>query len=199
LIDTATYEDVSHALRLTTLDGVTVSTGSLYGRFEGANRHRLITTISDLAKGAVTVDLLGTTKEGMLLETEEYRKIHGSLGVAVPMSPEGIRACNQLSRQGTRTTVTRISTAAHALLATRAGASAVRVSIGDMEDDGRDGVGLVAEIIDLFSSYNFRTETLVAGVRHVAHVMAAARLGVDGAVMPLGVLEAMYGGPGRRE
>ncbi len=196
LIETANLLEVSHAQQLTTLDGVVMTIGSL-DRLEAVNRHKAITAISDCMQGAVTVDLRAVASEdAMLLETGEYSKIHGSLGVAVPMGPGGIRACTALSGQGARTTVTRIVAASQALLAARAGASAVRVSIGELEDDGRDGLSLVAEIIDLFTGYNFKTEVLVAGVRHVAHAMAAARLGVDGAVMSLGVLEAMYGVPG---
>jgi transaldolase len=50
---------------------------------------------------------------------------------------------------------------------------------------------LVADIVQIYRNYGFKTEVLVASVRHPVHVLDAARLGANIATMPFAVMEKL--------
>jgi len=56
-------------------------------------------------------------------------------------------------------------------------------------------MGLIAEIVDIYTNYDWSTEVLVASVRHPTHVLEAARIGADVVTLPFKVLEQMYKHP----
>ncbi|HEU4437197.1 MAG TPA: transaldolase family protein, partial [candidate division Zixibacteria bacterium] len=54
---------------------------------------------------------------------------------------------------------------------------------------------LVEEIITIFDQYEYKTEVLVASVRHPLHLVDAAMLGADVATMPFKVFEQIFRHP----
>lgn len=54
---------------------------------------------------------------------------------------------------------------------------------------------LVSEIVDIFENYQFKTEVLVASVRHSIHIVEAARMGADICTCPAAVIEQMFKHP----
>ena len=50
---------------------------------------------------------------------------------------------------------------------------------------------LIKEIKQIFTNYNFKTEILVASVRHPQHVVDAGKIGADVVTLPPAVLEKM--------
>ena len=53
----------------------------------------------------------------------------------------------------------------------------------------------IAEIKQIFSNYNFKTQILVASVRHPMHVVEAAKIGADVVTLPPDVLGKMLKHP----
>jgi transaldolase len=56
-------------------------------------------------------------------------------------------------------------------------------------------MGLIAEILEIYSHYDFDTQVLVASVRHPIHVSQAAQMGAHVATMPFKVLQQMFKHP----
>ena len=52
---------------------------------------------------------------------------------------------------------------------------------------------LIKEIKQIFANYNFKTQILVASVRHPQHVIDAAKTGADVVTLPPAVLGKMLG------
>src|SRR3546814_15358587 len=50
---------------------------------------------------------------------------------------------------------------------------------GRHDDNGFDGMQLIADIRLIYDNYAFDTEILVASVRHGIHVLEAAKIGAD--------------------
>lgn len=92
------------------------------------------------------------------------------------------------SSQGIRTNATLIFSASQALLASLAGASYVSTFIGRLDDAGQQGMQVVAEIAEILGNYDLATQNLAASVRHVGHLLEAARLGADIATVPHAVV-----------
>jgi transaldolase len=89
--------------------------------------------------------------------------------------------------------VTLCFSAAQALLAAKAGASFVSPFVGRLDDIGQDGMYLIGEIMTIYNQYpHFKTEVLVASVRHSQHVVQAAKLGAHVATVPPNILRQLF-------
>ena len=73
-------------------------------------------------------------------------------------------------------------------LAAKAGASFVSPFVGRLDDVGESGMALIADIMQIFNAYHFKTEVLVASVRSPMHVIEAAKMGAHVATLPPPVL-----------
>lgn len=107
------------------------------------------------------------------------------------MTSEGLKAVSQISKEGIKTNVTLIFSANQALLAAKAGASYVSPFLGRVDDTGSDGMTLIADIVQIFTSYGIESEVIAASIRHPLHVTQAALAGAHIATIPFKVLEQM--------
>ena len=92
-------------------------------------------------------------------------------------------------------TVTLCFSPTQALIAEKVGAAYISPFIGRLDDIATDGLELVRQIIEIYRHYTFRTEVLVASVRHPMHIVQAARMGADVCTCPPAVLEACFKHP----
>jgi transaldolase len=109
----------------------------------------------------------------MMREGRDYAGIAPNVVVKVPLTRDGLRACKALSSDGIKTNVTLVFSAPQALLAAKAGASFVSPFVGRLDDIGQDGMELISEIADIYANFDFKTEILVASVRHPIHIARA--------------------------
>src|SRR4030065_808707 len=127
----------------------------------------------------------------MVKQGRQLAKLHKNVVVKVQMTTEGLKAIKALSAEGVRINCTLVFSPNQAILAAKAGAKYVSPFIGRLDDVGKDGMLLIKEIKQIFSNYNFRTQILVASVRHPMHVVDAAKIGADVVTVPPSVLEKM--------
>ena len=67
--------------------------------------------------------------------------------------------------------------------------------VGRLDDIGQVGMDLIKDIVTIFRTYGFKTQTLVASVRNPVHVLESAKLGADVATVPLNVIQQLAGHP----
>jgi transaldolase len=193
-IDTAHIEDIRKAAELGMADGVTTNP-SLMAKESGISFHEQIKQICEMVKGPVSAEATALDYAGMLKQGRELAKIAPNITIKVPLTPEGLRACRTLSDAGTMVNVTLCFSAAQAILAAKAGATFISPFVGRIDDVGEHGMELIAEIVDIYQNYDWKTQVLVASIRHPTHVIEAARIGAHVATMPFKVLEQMYKHP----
>ncbi len=192
-LDTAHLDDIRKGVELGMVDGVTTNP-SLIGK-EGISFHEHIARICEIVQGPVSAEVTALDYTGMITQGRVLAKIAPNVTVKVPLTPDGLRACRTLSDEGTMVNVTLCFSAAQAILAAKAGASFISPFVGRLDDVGEHGMGLIAEIVDIYSNYDWTTEVLVASVRHPTHILEAARMGADVVTIPFKVLEQMYKHP----
>ena len=185
-IDTADIGDIREATAMGIIDGVTTNP-SLVAK-TGKKFREVLLEICDVVKGPVSAEVVSTDHKGMMEEAHEYAKLRDNIVVKIPLIPEGLKAVQCCASEGIRTNVTLCFSATQALLAAKAGASYISPFVGRLDDLSSDGMGLVADICELYENYGFATEVLVASVRHPMHVLEAAKLGAHVATCPLSVL-----------
>ena len=190
-IDTANIDEIKKADRMGIVCGVTTNP-SLIAR-EGRDFVQVIKEIAEIVDGPISAEVVALDAEGMIAEARELvEKIDNkNLVIKIPLCAEGLAAVKVLAKEGIRTNVTLIFSAAQALLAAKAGASYVSPFVGRLDDVGQDGTELIEEIAKIFKAQNIKTEIIAASIRSSQHVTDAARVGCDIATVPYRVLEQM--------
>jgi transaldolase len=186
-LDTALISEIKDAVDMGMLDGVTTNP-SLVAK-TGKPFREVIDEILGIVKGPVSLEVTATDTAGMLREGRELRKLGKQVVVKCPLTKDGLKACKVLASEGTPVNVTLCFSATQALLAAKAGAAYISPFVGRLDDRGHEGMEIVGEIKQIYQNYGFKTEILVASVRHVLHVRDAAMLGADVATIPMKVLE----------
>lgn len=192
-VDTADVAEIRALTALGLVDGVTTNP-SLIAK-SGRDMSEAIKEICDLVDGPVSAEVTATDFDGMMAEAAKLSAIAANVTIKVPMTEAGIQACKALSYDGTSVNVTLCFSSAQAILAAKAGAAFISPFVGRLDDIGQDGMGLIEEICEIYSNYDFDTEVLVASVRHPMHVIDAARMGADVATVPPSVLRQMFKHP----
>lgn len=188
-IDTANVEEIKKANDMGIICGVTTNP-SLIAK-EGRDFVQVISEIASIVDGPISGEVKATTTdaEGMIAEGREIAKIHPNMVVKIPMTVEGLKATNVLSKEGIKTNVTLIFSANQALLAARAGATYVSPFLGRLDDISMPGIDLIRTISEIFNIYNLDTEIIAASVRNPIHIIDCALAGADIATVPYSVLE----------
>lgn len=193
-LDTANLDSIKKFNDMGLLDGITTNP-SLLSK-EGGNPKDGMEEITKIIKGDVSLEVVSTEYSGMIEEGKRLREYGNNVVVKVPMTPDGLKACKSLSSEGIPVNVTLVFSPNQALLAAKSGAKYVSPFIGRLDDVGQDGMKLIREIKDIFKNYpHFKTEILVASVRHPIHVVEAAKIGADVVTLPPAVLDKMLQHP----
>jgi transaldolase len=108
------------------------------------------------------------------------------------MTEEGMKAVKILSKKGIKTNVTLVFSPNQALLAAKAGAGYVSPFIGRLDDIGNEGMQIIRDIVQIYKNYNFKTQVIVASIRHPMHVVESAKIGAHVATIPPNVIKKMF-------
>lgn len=193
-VDTADIAEIRDLADTGLLDGVTTNP-SLVAK-TGRSFLDLVAEICDVVDGPVSAEVASTDFETMLAEGKKLAKIADNVTVKVPLTPAGLKTCKALSSEGTMVNVTLCFSPAQAILAAKAGASFVSPFVGRLDDIGQDGMGLIADIVEIYSNYDyFKTEVLVASIRNPIHIVNSARLGAHVVTAPPSVLKQLFNHP----
>jgi transaldolase len=192
-VDTADTAEIKSLASSGLLDGVTTNP-SLVAK-TGKKFTDIIRDICAIVPGPVSAEVAATDYDGMMREAFVLREIAKNVTIKVPLTPDGLRACRRLTSDGTMVNVTLCFSAAQALLAAKAGASFISPFVGRLDDVGQSGMALIADIMQIYRAYQFRTEVLVASVRHPMHVVEAAKLGAHVVTLPPAVLRSLFNHP----
>jgi transaldolase len=192
-LDTANVKEIQEGASLGLIDGITTNP-SLVAR-EGGSFKDMLLEICKMVDGPISAEVVGIESEGMIKEGRELAKIHKNIVVKVPLIPEGLRATKKLSAEGIRVNVTLCFSPTQALLAAKAGAWCVSPFIGRLDDISSDGMELIRQIVTIYDNYDYKTQVLVASVRHPQHVVEAALAGGHICTMPYSVFQQLVKHP----
>jgi len=192
-LDTADIDQISSLLDSQMVDGVTTNP-SLIAK-SGRDIKQTIAEICKIVSGPVSAEVTATDLVTMRKEAEVLSAIADNVAIKVPLTPDGLQLCAELAAKGIMVNVTLCFTAGQALLAAKAGARFISPFVGRLDDLGQDGMGLISDIIDIYSNYDFATEVLVASVRSTQHVTDAAIIGADVVTIPPSILSQLYKHP----
>lgn len=187
--DTAEIADIRELAATGLLDGVTTNP-SLIAK-SGRDFIEVTREICGIVDGPVSAEVVALDHTGMMREAEILRKIADNVCIKVPLTMDGLKTCKALASDGAMVNVTLCFSANQALLAAKAGATFISPFVGRHDDNGFDGMQLIADIRLIYDNYDYATEILVASVRHGIHVMEAAKIGADVMTAPPSVIRGL--------
>ena len=186
-VDTANLEQIKEAQDLGILDGVTTNPSLMAkeGITGEANIIAHYKAICDLVDGDISAEVIATDFEGMIKEGQALADIHENIVVKVPMTKDGVKAIRWFTDHDIRTNCTLVFSAGQAILAAKAGATYLSPFIGRIDDMNWDGIELIAQIADIYTTQGYPTEILAASIRTPLHIVRAAVAGADVVTCPL--------------
>jgi transaldolase len=193
-IDTADLNEIRDLAATGLVDGVTTNP-SLIAK-SGRKFLDVVKEICEVVPGPISAEVTATDHATMLAEGRALAKIAKNVTVKVPLTVDGLKTCKALSSEGTMVNVTLCFSAAQAILAAKAGASFISPFVGRLDDVGSDGMALIRDICQIYRQYAaFKTEVLVASIRHPIHIVESAKLGAHVATIPPGVMRQLFAHP----
>jgi transaldolase len=192
-LDTAMIAEIREAASYGILDGITTNP-TLIAK-TGRGFYEVVEEILALVKGPVSLEVVATDSDGMIRQGKELRKLGPQVVVKCPLTKDGLRATKALSDEGHPVNVTLCFSSVQALLAAKAGATYISPFVGRLDDRGHEGMDVVREIRAIYENFAYKTQILVASVRHPLHVRDAATMGAHVATIPFKVFEDLVKHP----
>ena len=174
------------------IDGVTTNPSLML-----KNGHNPLDVLKEITSifpwdASISAEVVGETVEAMLAMADTYLEIAPNITIKVPCTRTGLKACKDLSEDEVAVNVTLIFSAAQAILAAKAGATYVSPFIGRLNDQYWDGISLVEEISDVFTTHGSKTQVLAASIRDPIQVAKCFRVGADICTLPWDIFNKMY-------
>lgn len=188
-VDTAEIDAITELNDLGMVDGVTTNPSLIMK--SGRDILDVTKEICALVSGPVSAEVTATDADTMIAEGRKLGEIAANITVKVPLTWDGLKACNVLTREGKMVNVTLCFSANQALLAAKAGATFISPFIGRIDDLNLDGLDLIADIRTIYDNYGFETQILAASIRTANHMSECAKIGADVATAPPGIIKAM--------
>ena len=192
-LDTANLQEIKEVASWGILDGVTTNP-SLCAK-ENAPFEKMIKEICQVVSGPVSVECVSSKAEDIVEEARRLNSLAPNLAIKIPINLEGLKATKILSAEGIKVNMTLVFSPSQALLAAKAGAAFVSPFIGRLDDVSHHGMELIEQIVTIYENYDFKTEIIVASVRHPGHVVEAALIGAHIATIPYSVMEKLVKHP----
>ncbi|MBP5225149.1 MAG: transaldolase [Lachnospiraceae bacterium] len=189
-LDSAKLDEIKEAYATFGIDGVTTNPRHIM-----VSGKPFLTAVRDIAawireeglegveRFPVSVEIdphIEDTQE-MVKMAKEIAAISPNFVIKIPCIPAGVAASRILEREGVRTNVTLIFSAAQAILPAKNGAYFVSPFIGWKEANGEDCRQYIRDIVDIYKNYGFygKTQIICAAVRTPKQIVDCAAAGAD--------------------
>ena len=192
-LDGSDIEKIRKFSKLGLIDGVTTNPSIILK--SGKNMIEVISELAEIVSGSVSAEVSALDSEKMIEEGIKLSEIAKNVTVKLPITWDGLGACNALSKKGISVNMTLCFSVSQALLAAKAGAEYVSPFIGRLDDLNLKGVELISDIKLVYSNYKFPTKILAASIRTINHVKECARHGSDVATIPIDIFERLVKHP----
>lgn len=192
-LDTANIEEIKRVNDLGLCDGVTTNPSII--KKEGRDFEEVVKEICKLVDGPVSAEVTSYECDGMVEQARALSKWAENIVVKIPMTEEGLKAINILSKEKIKTNCTLIFSVSQGLMAMKAGATYISPFMGRIDDMGESGAKLVSELRDVIDIYGYNSQIIAASIRHIGHLEEAALAGAHIATIPGTLFEKLWSHP----
>ncbi len=189
-LDSAKMDEIKYAYESFGIDGITTNPKHIM-----ASGKPFLKAVTDIADWVAKEGLEGYEKfpvsveinphldkaEDMIAEAKRVAAFSKSFAIKIPCTEQGVIAARALEKQGVRTNVTLVFSAAQALWPAKNGSLFVSPFIGWKEQSGEDCVAYIRNIVDIYKTYGFygKTQIICAAIRTPKQFVDCAAAGAD--------------------
>jgi len=203
-LDSAKLDEIDLAYHTFGIDGVT--TNPRHVQLSGKPFN---VVLRDIAAWLKKNDLLGIDKFPVSIEIDPHLSSSDDMVAAakaivplcenfvikIPCIDAGLTASRRLEAAGIRTNVTLVFSPTQALTAAKNNAMFVSPFVGWKEENGEDCQKYISDIVNIYRTYGFKTQIIVAALRSGKNILDAARAGADIVTCGLAVYQAAHEHP----
>ena len=189
-LDTADTSIITKHFATGLIDGITTNPTLI--KKSGRDPIEVYQELKDLGIKDISMEVVGDADEMIKEGKGLYDTFGDCCTVKVPCSPDGLKACKELSEEGIKVNVTLIFSQTQAILASKAGATYVSPFVGRVDDNSFGGICLVKDIVNVFKEHFVTTNVLAASIRNVRDVGRLFEHGAEIVTMPPAVFEKIY-------
>jgi transaldolase len=160
-VESVSVEEIRRAVNAGLADGVVV-TDSAYAGSASEEGRELIEAVAHEFAIPICVDVRAISGEEMYREAKELARISDHLVIQLPLVEDAVEPMHRLSLEGVDICANFVFNGAQAVLAAKAGASMVRVSLQDLDAQGQTSADAVSEIRSLLEASDCECDVMVA-------------------------------------
>lgn len=189
-LDSSDINEIKPLNKTGLIDGITTNP-SLLAKQQGSFK-KILKSIANEVKGPISAEVTSIKADGMIDEAKILQKIAKNIVIKIPLTLDGLIACNYLTKKKFMVNVTLCFSVSQALLAAKAGATYISHFIGRLDDIGESGLLLIKDIRTVYDNFNFKTKILAASIRTVTHIQEVLKIGADIATIPPKIFHELY-------
>ncbi len=178
-VETADPDALRDAMHWRVVEGV-VTTPEMLAR-AGREVPELIDLLLAQVPGPVFVEVTAQDTQSMVEEAKALDRIDERLVVRVPCNAAGIPAIAILAEARVHVDASLCFSVTQALVAAKAGARFLSVSVGATDAAGADGLTLVGNVLTVLDQFELKASVIATSVVHPLSLGEMARMGVDAA------------------
>lgn len=190
LLASASIGDIRWAAEHGLLDGV-VTSPALLSAAEVEDERAHLLELTRIAPVPIYASVHVVHPADIYRDARELARLSDQIVVTMPFVEDTLAAMHRLASDGVPVAATLAFTPAQALLASRAGASRLFVSVGQLELNGQDGIGLVREVRNLLDTSRGECDLIALYPPSSAQFAACAAAGADAAALTSDVLRSL--------
>ena len=192
-LDTANIDEIKRINDLGLCDGVTTNPSII--KKEGKDFETVVKEIASIVDGPVSAEVTSYTYREMVEEAKKLAAWKENIVVKIPMTEDGLKAINTLSKEGIKTNCTLIFSVSQGIMAMKAGATYISPFMGRIDDMGESGKKLIENLRRIIDIYGYESEIIAASIRHINHLEQAALAGSHIATIPGSIFEKLWTHP----
>jgi transaldolase len=178
-LESVNLDEIRNAASAALADGVAFSHVAFSADAPDASARERLEEISREFAFPVCVPVGAVTSGDIYAEARELAKVSDHIVVQIPLVEDSLVPIARLSAEGVVVCATFVFNAAQAMIAAKAGATAVRVTLDDLETYGQSGAQALSEIKNVLEAGDRECDVMAASPRSAVQFAACALAGAD--------------------
>jgi transaldolase len=160
-VESVSLQEIRDAVSFGFADGVVISDANFTGS-DSTEGRELIEAVADEFAIPVCVEVAAFDGPEMYREAKELARLSDHIIIQLPLVEDAIAPMHRLSLEGVGICANFVFNGAQAVLAAKAGASMVRISLHDLDAQGQTSADAVTEIRSILEASECECDVMVA-------------------------------------
>lgn len=190
LLASASLDDVRWAVSHGLCDGVAPSPGRL-AQLRPGDPRSLLAELARAVPLPVHASVGSVDPEGMYRDGRELARVADNVVVQVPLVDDAVVPIRRLAAEGVRVAASLVFSAPQALLAAKAGATAVLLAVDQLDPLGHESTNVVGQVRRLFDLGGVECDVVAAHPRGAGEFTQVGLAGADAALLELAAMREL--------